>query len=129
MPAIIKGMEKLVSQLNRVGYSFTIENLVPGANIILDKAQELCPVDTGNLVKSGFIQAMGDVLYIGFEAEYASYVEMGTYKMAAQPFLRPAFDLAEGDALNAIADSIEASWNKGGGGVQTQSNPSGLLQP
>jgi len=131
MPPIVKGMEQLTMQLRRVGYVFTVEDLVPGANIILDRAQELVPVDTGFLQQSGFIQASGDDnLLIGFEAEYASYVELGTYKMAAQPFLRPAFDEAFDEALGAIADSIESHMKDYvTGGVQTTSNPGGILQP
>lgn len=132
MAPIVKGMQSLAMQLRRVGYVFTIEDLVPGANIILDRAQQLCPVDTGNLQKSGFIQAEGDDnLLIGFEAEYASFVEMGTYKMAAQPFLRPAFDEMQNEALGAIADSIESHMRNDivGGGVQTSGNAGGLLQP
>ena len=40
----------------------------------------------------------GNDVEIGFSEEYASYVEFGTYKMAAQPYLRPAFDIAEDEA-------------------------------
>jgi HK97 gp10 family phage protein len=52
------------------------------------------------------MQETGDDVEIGFAAEYASYVEFGTSKMAAQPFLRPAFDEAEAAALSAIVDSV-----------------------
>lgn len=126
MPAIIAGMAKLTAQLDRVGLQFTTDDLVAGANVILDAAQQLVPVDTGFLRSTGFIQAVGNDVEIGFEAEYASYVEFGTYKMAAQPFLRPAIDTAEQDALNAIVDSIESHFDLGGGGVNTQSGPGGL---
>ena len=51
--------------------------------------------------------------------------------MAAQPFLRPAFDEGYEAALNAIADSIESKMANlfGGGGVQTSGTASGTLQP
>jgi HK97 gp10 family phage protein len=80
-------------------------------------ATRLCPVDTGRLqasidfvifqagavvrapsVEGGdlFIQLNdgGEALvaYIGSIVEYAIYVEFGTYKMAAQPYLRPAVE-------------------------------------
>lgn len=35
-----------------------------------------------------------DEAYVGSSAKYASYVEFGTSKMAAQPYLRPALDKA-----------------------------------
>lgn len=49
-----------------------------------------CPVDTGRLRGSITHQVSGDAVYIGTNVEYGKYVEMGTYKQAAQPFLKPA---------------------------------------
>lgn len=106
MPAIIAGMARLTAQLNQVGLSFTVDDLAEGALIIAVYAEEGCPVDTGFLRSTVFVQEAGNDVEIGFSAEYASYVEFGTYKMAAQPFLRPAFDLAEDEALSAIVDSV-----------------------
>ena len=55
-------------------------------------AQMKCPVDTGNL--RGSITHEVDIgekaVYIGTNVEYAPYVELGTSKMDAQPFLKPA---------------------------------------
>lgn len=79
-------------------------------------AKLLCPVDTGNLRNSIAHQVDGDELavYIGSNAEYAAYVELGTgkyyeggrktpwlyqdengnwhltYGQRAQPYLKPA---------------------------------------
>ncbi len=108
MPAIIAGLSRLKEQLNEVGLQFTVEDLEAGAVIILSEAQSNCPVDTGFLQSTGFMQVTGDDIEIGFGAEYASYVEFGTYKMAAQPFLRPALDNAEAAALSAIVDSVQS---------------------
>jgi HK97 gp10 family phage protein len=108
MPAIVGGMDKLMQQLDAVGLEFTVEDLIPGANVILAYAQDLCPVDTGFLRDSGFTKVESDDVLIGFDAEYASYVEFGTYKMEAQPFLRPAIDEAEPEALSAIVSTIES---------------------
>jgi HK97 gp10 family phage protein len=108
MPAVIAGMARLTAQLEAVGLAFTTEDLLKGAEIIYERAIDNCPVDTGYLRSTAFIQETGDDVQIGFEAPYASYVEFGTYKMAAQPYLRPAFDEAELAALSAIVDSVEA---------------------
>lgn len=108
MPAIIAGLSRLKEQLNEVGLQFTVEDLEAGAVIILSEAQSNCPVDTGFLQSTGFMQVTGNDVEIGFGAEYASYVEFGTYKMAAQPFLRPALDNAEAAALSAIVDSVQS---------------------
>lgn len=54
-------------------------------------AKKACPVDTGNLRNSITHVVDGDdAVYIGTNVEYAPYVELGTSKMQAQPFLRPA---------------------------------------
>lgn len=55
-------------------------------------AKRACPVDTGNLRNSitHAVESAEDAVYIGTNVEYAPYVEMGTSRAAAQPFLRPA---------------------------------------
>jgi HK97 gp10 family phage protein len=106
MPPIIGGLSKLMDQLDAVGLEFTNEDLVAGAEVIMQKARDLCPVDTGFLRDSAFIDDQSAEVLIGFSAEYASYVEFGTYKMEAQPFLRPAIDEMELEALSAIVDKI-----------------------
>lgn len=108
MAPIVGGMAKLMAQLDAVGLQFTVQDLLPGATVIFAASQDLCPVDTGFLKASGFIQISGDDVEIGYDAPYASFVEFGTYKMAAQPYLRPAFDGSEEEALSAIVDSIES---------------------
>ena len=53
-------------------------------------AKMKCPVDTGNLRNSITHATLGHTEYIGTNVYYAPYVEMGTYKMDARPFLKPA---------------------------------------
>lgn len=54
-------------------------------------AKALCPVDTGNLRNSISHRVVGtDEVHIGTNVEYAPYVELGTSRMHARPFLRPA---------------------------------------
>lgn len=49
------------------------------------------PVDTGNLASSLVATRTGDLRWqVTAHAEYAIYVEMGTRKMAAQPYLLPS---------------------------------------
>ncbi len=107
MPAVIAGMSKLTAQLEAVGLAFTVDDLVEGALVIAVQAENNCPVDTGFLRSTVFVREVGSDVEVGFEAPYASYVEFGTYKMAAQPFLRPALDEAELAALSAVVDSVQ----------------------
>lgn len=53
-------------------------------------AKRLCPVDTGLLRNSITHAVVEDSAYIGTNVEYAPYVEMGTSRTRAQPFIRPA---------------------------------------
>lgn len=55
-------------------------------------AAKKCPVDTGNLrgsITYG-VDTADNAVYIGTDVEYAPYVELGTSRQKAQPFLRPA---------------------------------------
>lgn len=62
-------------------------------------AKQLCPVDTGRLRSSITNQvgtdAEGLLAAVGTDVEYAPYVELGTSRMAAQPFLLPALAAAQ----------------------------------
>lgn len=53
-------------------------------------AKMLCPVDTGRLRGSITHTTDGECAYIGTNVEYAAYVEYGTSKTQAQPYLQPA---------------------------------------
>lgn len=55
-------------------------------------AAKKCPVDTGNLRASitHEVDTADNAVYIGTNVEYAPYVELGTSRQKAQPFLRPA---------------------------------------
>lgn len=61
-------------------------------------AQDRAPVDTGLLRSSVYadVDARGGsgrrTLVIGADAPYAAYVELGTSRQQAQPFIRPAID-------------------------------------
>lgn len=58
------------------------------------KSQRNAPVDTGNLKRSIDLEISPNGLKATVEpkAEYAAYVELGTRKMEAQPYLKPAFE-------------------------------------
>lgn len=46
-----------------------------------------------------------DEVYVGTAVEYGPYIEFGTMKMDAQPFLRPAADLAQGKELTLLKEN------------------------
>ena len=65
-----------------------------------------CPVDTGRLRNSltHETRVQEESTYIGTAVEYAPYVEMGTSRMRAQPYLKPAVN-DHRDEYKQIAES------------------------
>jgi len=76
-------LQKFDSAMNRAGEA------------VVEEARRLVPVDTGRLRASiGFTYSTSRrVLTVYADEFYAAFVEFGTSKMAAQPFLRPALGL------------------------------------
>lgn len=73
-------------------------DLARRTNAVHRAAVRLVPVDTGRL-RSSIAQALGsdgEGLYgiVGTDVEYGPYIEFGTSRMRAQPYLRPALDAA-----------------------------------
>ncbi len=79
------------------------DKFIAAKNAAVDKALEMiglkaeayakmaCPVDTGRLRNSITHQKEGaETEVIGTNVEYAAYVEMGTSRMSARPYLKPA---------------------------------------
>ena len=64
------------------------------------RAKQLAPVDTGRLRSSVAYEVARDgrdiVGRVGTDVNYAPYIEFGTRRMRAQPFLRPALSAAKG---------------------------------
>jgi HK97 gp10 family phage protein len=61
---------------------------------VQNAARELCPVDTGRL-RSSIVHkpgrdGRGPYVEVGTNVAYAAYVEFGTSRQMAQPYLRPA---------------------------------------
>jgi HK97 gp10 family phage protein len=87
--------------LNQLFHSPTgeVAKIITKKAIMVDRmAKQLCPVDTG-LLRSSInwrlgVDGRGVYATIGTSTHYAPYVEFGTRYMAAQPFLRPALNVA-----------------------------------
>jgi len=71
-----------------------------GAEAVQRRATSLVPVDTGRLKSSiGYViegGPTGPIAYVGSEVEYAIFVEQGTWRSSAQPYLVPALDAVRG---------------------------------
>lgn len=83
-----------------------------GAARIEADAKTAAPVDTGNLQASIGTTITGDGRHgsmtaeIGPTAHYGAYVELGTSKMAPQPYLIPAMERNEDSIIQALANCL-----------------------
>ncbi len=82
-----------------------VENV--GDNMV-SYAHGIVPVRTGNLMASIFADVDEDNLSVtlGATADYASFIEYGTVKMRAQPFLQPAADVGTEEMNARIEEAI-----------------------
>jgi HK97 gp10 family phage protein len=71
-------------------------------------ARQIVPVRTGYLQSTIYHKTdPGELtLELGAKADYALYVEMGTRRMAAEPFIRPAVDAGLEKLQSLIRDGI-----------------------
>jgi len=57
---------------------------------IIRRSSRRVPVDTGTLKQSVFIEGKPFSIVVGYNADYATFVEEGTTNMKAQPFFEPS---------------------------------------
>jgi len=105
----IKGLEQLIKNYDRRSNAVDVAGIVnQGATIVQAQAKALAPVDTGALKSSiGVSRGSGSTsatASVDTSKEYAAYQEFGTSRMMAQPYMRPAAQLAT-PKVNAYAIS------------------------
>lgn len=84
-----------------------INALVEVAQRMVTDAAIIVPVRTGFLRSTIFSRISGSLeVEIGASSPYALWVEMGTSRTAAQPYLRPAILGAFDDLCKAILDGV-----------------------
>lgn len=107
----VEGLETVQKLLDFVFGLLTGSALTMGfleaAKVIAEEAKRLAPVRTGNLRDS--IQAIqeGFDVYVVAEATYAKFVEFGTKRMAARPFIRKALEATGDKALTALGRVLQ----------------------
>lgn len=85
-----------------------------GANVVRDEARAKAPIDTGLLKRHirtrERSEENGDLRFaveITRSAFYGRFLEYGTSKMAAKPFLRPAAENKTEEAVVAMRDAMQ----------------------
>ncbi len=105
----IEGLDSVRDMLSERAEQIA-ENIAKGVaeagEIVKGEAKHLAPVDTGALKDSITSVASGNTAIVGTNIEYGIYQEMGTYKMAAQPYLVPALKNKENEVRETIKNAV-----------------------
>lgn len=133
----IEGLKELEDKLRAMGPDIAKNALRAGvragAVVVKDDAIPRAAQDTGRLQRAIYIKQIRErsgpaqqTFFVGVrsgkkyrgrdaDAYYWRFVEFGTARMAARPFLRPAFEAKKMSAVEAIANRIAArikTWEK-----------------
>lgn len=104
--AFLRGLRGAVSRMTLDGE----RGLLRLGLRVQNEARKFCPVDTGRLRSS--IQHVpgrddrGPYVDVGSNVKYAPFIEFGTFRAMAQPYLRPALAAAVGYAPAELAGSF-----------------------
>lgn len=114
----LSGFPELADSLEHLADSETVQEIlgsavVQGGVIVVTDAKRRVPVDTGNLQRSIHLEYATDAgdkqaaVEVGTDVDYGKYVEFGTSRMAAQPYLRPALDENRDEIAAVIIDTFK----------------------
>jgi HK97 gp10 family phage protein len=93
----IKGEQEILAALSSAFKQIEakVDEAIQGAGIDTEaEAKQRCPVDTGRLRASIKYTPAPLRCTIGTNVTYAHFVELGTRKRSAHPYLYPAFQVA-----------------------------------
>lgn len=87
------------------------EGLILAGDLIAQRAAGKAPVDTGRLKRSitrenPVVVPGGMAISVGTNVSYSEFQEMGTRKMKAHPYLRPAILESRNDVIILIAKRV-----------------------
>lgn len=120
----LRGSDKALAEVGKKATqkNILVRTLKKAAKPIDDQASSLAPVDTGKLqisVITGLLLTRSQrssayragklgvaEVHVGTELSRGMFNEFGTYKMAAQPFMRPAWDANKGKAQEIIGTEL-----------------------
>ena len=119
---IIEGLDELEKQFDRLidtsKKKVMMKALNAGAAPIKKEAKKNAPVDKGVLKSSIRSKQMKHTqkpsvgIYVAGKAYYWWFIEEGTSKMAAAPFLRPAADSKHEEGINKFKEKLKAEIDK-----------------
>lgn len=103
----VLGYDKLQKQLNNLANLDTRLASIKMAQKVFQESQTLVPVDKGDLKASGKVVEQGEGATVVYDSDHSAYVEFGTIKMKAQPYLRPAYENNINELTRIGAEEIQ----------------------
>ena len=114
----IEGADEVIKMLKELGEAASgiLERAAEaGGRVALDAAKAKCPVDTGALKRSLHIEKSKTKkpeikqevkISPGKNQYYGTFVELGTKRQAAKPYLRPAIDENQEQISKAVNQEV-----------------------
>lgn len=112
----VRGISAIVKNLELVGEaieSSAIDAQMKAALEVEREAVLIVQVDTGRLKNSVDVQKVGDVVEVGSgvkagtRVNYAHFVEFGTSRSRAYPFMRPAVEKVRSKYPQIVIDEVK----------------------
>lgn len=109
------GLDKLMEQLGATAGA-TIEAATSAMKTTTGKVQaqakHIAPKRTGFMANNILVEPVKKTATsvtgtVNAKADYSSFVEFGTYKMAAEPFMRPAVSAAQSFFIKTTMDKLK----------------------
>jgi len=76
------------------------------ASYVLGEARKLAPYRTGRLKRNSGLTPNAGFINVEFWQPYGGYVELGTWKMAARPCLKPAVEKGESRLIQLLKEGL-----------------------
>lgn len=118
----IEGLDELDKQFDRLADTSKRKVMMKALNAgiapIKKEAKKLAPVDKGVLKKQIRSKQMRKTakpavgIYVSGKAYYWYFIETGTSKLAAAPFLRPAADSKHEEGVGKFKEKLKAEIDK-----------------
>ncbi len=107
---MIRGEREVIANIGKAAAAIekaTGAAVREAAMMVEREAKTNTPVDTGRLRGSIASEEKTPLLFeVGTNVEYAAFIEFGTSKMAAQPYLEPAVESARSKYPDLIKEGI-----------------------
>lgn len=105
LDAVLRFINELPQVVKEAGDSICLKAAIK-AEV---EARRIVPFRTGALMRSITTERIGDGEYkVGSSLVYAPFVEFGTSKMRAQPYLRPAVETVFASLPSEVQEILEA---------------------